>query len=125
MAHVRMPTEPRCPSPTNPSWRPQESRAASKRSQPYARSTRLAEAVELARPVRGHRPPTARLRLHDSVMPARTRPTSVGIAALRALLGGGPAVLGLLSPSPGKVTTVGREGLAGGHVPGHIGQPTG
>jgi hypothetical protein len=43
----------------------------------------------------------------------------------RRPLGGGLPVLGLLGASLDKVTTVRREGLAGGHVPGHIGQPAG
>src|SRR5215217_340884 len=41
------------------------------------------------------------------------------------LLGGGLAVLGLLGSCPGPSTPAGRQGLAAGHVLGHIGQPPG
>jgi hypothetical protein len=42
-----------------------------------------------------------------------------------SLLGGGLAVLSLLGPCPGPSAPAGRQGLAAGHVPGHISQPPG
>jgi hypothetical protein len=44
----------------------------------------------------------------------------VGVAE-GSLLGVGLAVLGLLSPTLGQLAPVGGQGLAAGHVPGHIG----
>jgi hypothetical protein len=38
-----------------------------------------------------------------------------------SLLGVGLAVLGLLGPSSGQLAPVGGQGLAGGHVLGHVG----
>ena len=40
-----------------------------------------------------------------------------------ALSGAGLSLLGLLGASPGQLASVGWQGLAGGHLPGHISQP--
>jgi hypothetical protein len=39
------------------------------------------------------------------------------------LLDGCLVAVGLLGPRPGQMTPVDRQGLADGHIPGHIGQP--
>jgi hypothetical protein len=124
MAHVEMPTGPRCRDPRIP-LDTHESRATINRSQPCARSD---EAGRLSS-WHGRSVAIDNLQIGSASTFGHTgSDLTYARRSRRAaclLVGGGPAVLGLLGASPGQVTPVGGQGLAGGHVLGHIGQPPG
>jgi hypothetical protein len=111
----------------------------------FRRRSRLGPVAARSVPVRRHdlrrpagrcagglaasRPASARHRCRRPGRPPSPRSERAGTGRSESprgsLLGVGLAIFGLLGASSGQLAPVGGQGLAGGHVLGHIGQPPG